>query len=85
MIDPKKKTEGVFGMNSKSRLSDPGIILVAVLLFVSAVVLIWWPTDIYLMGISLAGWLMFGTYFIWFLLSIIYVMWVEKKEEGKEN
>ncbi|WP_163970313.1 hypothetical protein [Oceanobacillus halotolerans] len=72
-------------MNSKSRLSDPGIILVAVLLFVSAVVLIWWPTDIYLMGISLAGWLMFGTYFIWFLLSIIYVMWVEKKEEGKEN
>ncbi|TRM12109.1 hypothetical protein FH966_10670 [Lentibacillus cibarius] len=72
-------------MNSKSRLLDPGIILVATLLFFAAIVLIWWPTDIYLMGISLAGWLMFGSYVIWFLLALIYVVWVEKKEDKKNN
>lgn len=72
-------------MKYKSRLSDPGIILVAILLAVSAIVLIWWPTDVYLMGISLAGWLMFSTYFVWFLLSIIYVIWMEQKDKNAEN
>lgn len=69
-------------MNSK--LKDPGIILTVVLIAVAAIVLIWWPTDTYIMGISLAGWLMFGTYFIWFLLSIIYVNWIERVEEEDE-
>lgn len=70
-------------MNPK--LKDPGIILLAVLVAVSAIVLIWWPTDIYLMGISLAGWLMFTTYFIWFLLAVAYVVWIEKVEKEKES
>jgi membrane protein implicated in regulation of membrane protease activity len=65
-------------------LKDPGIILTVVLIAVAAIVLIWWPTDTYIMGISLAGWLMFGTYFIWFLLSIIYVNWIERVEEEDE-
>jgi membrane protein implicated in regulation of membrane protease activity len=69
-------------MNPK--LKDPGIILLVVLVAVSAFVLIWWPTDIYLMGISLAGWLMFFTYFIWFLLAIAYVLWIEKVEKEKD-
>lgn len=68
-------------MRSKSKFSDPGIILVGVLIFVSAVVLIWWPTDIYWLGISLAGWLMFFSYFIWFILAVAYVYWIEKKEK----
>ncbi|SFD89000.1 hypothetical protein SAMN05216238_105158 [Lentibacillus persicus] len=67
-------------MKSKSRWSDPGIILVAILLVISAIVLIWWPTDIYFMGITLAGWLMFFSYFVWFALSIIYVVWMEKRD-----
>lgn len=68
-------------MRSKSKFSDPGIILVGVLILVSAVVLIWWPTDIYWLGISLAGWLMFFSYFIWFILAVAYVYWIEKKEK----
>ncbi len=71
-------------MKSNSRIKDPGIILTIVLVFVSLFVLIWWPTDIYLMGISLAGWLMFSTYFNWFLLAAIYVLWIEKKDENNE-
>lgn len=70
-------------MNPK--LKDPGIILVVVLVAVSAFVLIWWPTDIYMMGISLAGWLMFFTYFVWFALAIAYVYWIEKVEREKEE
>lgn len=70
-------------MNSK--LKDPGIILLYVLVAVVAIVLIWWPTDIYLLGISLAGWLMFSTYLIWFLLAIIYVLWIERVQKEKEN
>ncbi|MEI3599302.1 MULTISPECIES: hypothetical protein [unclassified Oceanobacillus] len=70
-------------MNSK--LKDPGIILLYVLVAVVAIVLIWWPTDIYLLGISLAGWLMFSTYLIWFLLAIIYVLWIERVQKENEN
>ncbi|GAB3793283.1 hypothetical protein [Virgibacillus kimchii] len=70
-------------MNPK--LKDPGIILLGVLIIVSAIVLIWWPTDVYLMGISLAGWLMFSTYAIWFALAVVYVLWIEKKESEKES
>lgn len=70
-------------MNSK--LKDPGIILLYVLVAVAAIVLIWWPTDIYLLGISLAGWLMFSTYLIWFLLAIVYVLWIERVQKEREN
>jgi len=68
-------------VQSKSKLKDPGIILVCVLILVAAIVLIWWPKDVYLMGISLAGWLMFATYFIWFAIGLIYIIWVEKLEK----
>ncbi len=51
--------------------------------FCAAVVLIWWPTDVYFMGISLAGWLMFSSYAVWFLLAVIYVVWTEKREKAK--
>ncbi|RNF39081.1 hypothetical protein [Planococcus salinus] len=66
---------------TKSKLKDPGIILVSVLLLVAAIVLIWWPTDSYWLGISMAGWAMFFTYFIWFALAVIYVIWIERLEK----
>lgn len=68
-------------MQRKSRWKDPGIILCGVLLLVAAIVLIWWPKDVYIMGISLAGWLMFSTYFIWLLIGVIYIFWIEKWEK----
>lgn len=72
-------------MKYKSRRSDPGIIMVAVLLIIAGGVLIWWPKDIYLMGISLAGWLMFFSYFAWFAISVIYVMWIERLEKKSDH
>lgn len=65
----------------KSKLLDPGIILLGVLLLVAGVVLVWWPKDTHLMGISLAGWLMFFSYFVWVAISVIYVVWIERKEK----
>jgi|GEM_PF-1297101 len=73
-------------MNRKtSKWQDPGIILVGVLILVAGTVLIWWPTDTYVMGISLAGWLMFFSYFAWFALSVTYVVWIERLEAKKEQ
>ncbi|SDJ13594.1 hypothetical protein [Natribacillus halophilus] len=51
--------------------------LIAVIVLVFA----WWPTDIYFYEISLVGWLMFGSLFIWLLLTIIYVRWMESIED----
>lgn len=67
-----------------SMLKDPGTILLYVLVAVAAIVVVWWPTDIYFQGISLVGWLMFSTYFVWFVLAIVYVIWIEKVEKEKE-
>lgn len=63
-----------------SKWKDPGIILVGVLVLVAGTVLIWWPTDTYVMGISLAGWLMFLSYFVWFGMAVAYVLWIERLE-----
>jgi hypothetical protein len=70
---------------TKSKWKDPGIIMTGILVFISAIVWIWWPADTYMMGISLVAWLMFFCFFIWLLLTIIHVVWVEKieKDNGK--
>lgn len=68
-------------MDGKSKLKDPGIILLCVLILVASIILIWWPKDIYVMGISLAGWLMFASYFVWFAIAAIYVIWIEKLDK----
>lgn len=68
-------------MRMNSKLKDPGIILLVVFIIYTAIVLIWWPTDVYLLGISLAGWLMFISYAVWFLLALAYVIWIEKHEK----
>lgn len=70
---------------SSSKWKDPGIILVGVLILVAATVLIWWPTDTYVLGISLAGWLMFLSYFVWFGLAVAYVLWIEHLEKEHET
>lgn len=68
-----------------SKWRDPGIILVGVLILVAGTVLIWWPTDTYVMGVSLAGWLMFLSYFAWFAISVTYVVWIERIEAKMEH
>jgi hypothetical protein len=70
---------------TKSKWKDPGIIMTMILVVTSAIVWIWWPTDTYWLGISLVGWLMFICFFIWLLLTIIHVIWMEKIEKDKEN
>ncbi|MFC4557647.1 hypothetical protein ACFO3D_05420 [Virgibacillus kekensis] len=70
-------------MKTNSRLKDPGLIIAAILIIISAIVFIWWPADVHIYGISLVGWLMFFSYFIWFALAVIYVVWMERKEKGK--
>ncbi len=70
---------------TKSKWKDPGIIMTGILVFISAIVWIWWPADTYWMGISLVAWLMFICFFIWLLLTLLHVLWVEKieKDNGK--
>ncbi|QQK77738.1 hypothetical protein HUG15_20550 [Salicibibacter cibarius] len=65
----------------RSFLAEPGGKLLWVLLAVIVFVFAWWPTDIYFYEISLVGWLMFGSLFIWLLLTIIYVRWMESIED----
>ncbi|WP_173918888.1 hypothetical protein [Halobacillus sp. Marseille-Q1614] len=69
---------------TKAKWKDPGIIMVIALLLISGVVWLWWPTEVYWLGISLAGWLMFFCFFIWLLLTVIYVIWIEKIEKRSE-
>ncbi|MFS0671576.1 hypothetical protein [Ornithinibacillus sp. 179-J 7C1 HS] len=68
-------------MASRSKFKDPGLILTIVLVLYASFVFIWWPTEIYVGGISLVGWLMFIGLFFWFLLAIIYCLWIEKLEK----
>ncbi|MBC5638312.1 MULTISPECIES: hypothetical protein [Ornithinibacillus] len=72
-------------MASNSKFKDPGFILTIVLVLYAGFVFIWWPTDIYVAGISLVGWLMFIGLFFWFLLAIIYCLWIEKREREKNR
>lgn len=68
-------------MTNRSKFKDPGLLMVAVLILYAALVWIWWPTDIYMAGISLVAWLMFFGLFIWFGLTVIYTLWIEKIEK----
>ncbi|WP_010530307.1 hypothetical protein [Lentibacillus jeotgali] len=70
-------------MTSRSKFRDPGFILTIVLIVYAAIVFIWWPTDIYMLEISLVAWLMFAGLFFWFLLAIIYSVWIEKIESRR--
>lgn len=68
-------------MTNRSKFKDPGLLMVAFLILYAALVWIWWPTDIYMAGISLVAWLMFFGLFIWFGLTVIYTLWIEKIEK----
>ena len=70
----------------RSVLSDPGIILLGVLLLMSAIIWVWWPTDTYWNGVSIIAWLMFGTIPVSVALTGIYVVWMERLEQkaGKD-
>lgn len=64
-----------------NKLKDPGIILTVALIIYALLVFVWWPVDTYWLGVSLVGWLMFFGLFYWFILGVIYVVWIEKKEK----
>ncbi|ALX47269.1 hypothetical protein AOX59_00835 [Lentibacillus amyloliquefaciens] len=71
-------------MASRSKFKDPGFILMIVMIAYAAFVFIWWPTDIYMLDISLVAWLMFFGLFFWFLLAIIYSLWIETIESSND-
>lgn len=71
-------------MKSRSKLRDPGIFLTTVLVLYSVLVFAWWPKEIYWLGVSLVAWLMFLGLFLWFILGVIYVIWIEKIEDKQQ-
>lgn len=72
-------------MAGKSKLKDPGLLMVLILAIYSTFVFAWWPAEIYLAGISLIAWLMFCGLFIWFSLTVIYTVWIERIEKNESR
>lgn len=70
---------------TKKKWKDPGIIMVILLSLIALIVWIWWPTETFIAGISLAGWLMFVCFFIWLALTVTYVVWMEKLEKQESK
>lgn len=68
-------------ISRRAVLTDPGIILLIVLLLMSAIIFIWWPTELYFKGIAVAGWVMFATMPVSIALTGIYVFWMERLEK----
>ena len=68
-------------MAQRSKLKDPGLFATLIIIIYSAFVFGWWPVDIYVAGISLVAWLMFFGLFIWFILTVAYVVWIERIEK----
>ncbi|RJN32985.1 hypothetical protein [Nesterenkonia natronophila] len=69
-------------LTPKRIASDPGMILLAVLLLMSAVIFIWWPTEVYVAEVSLVAWLMFATLPVSVFLTGYYVVWMERRESA---
>ena len=72
-------------MARRSKLKDPGLLMVLILAVYSTFVFAWWPMEIYLAGISLVAWLMLFGLFIWFTLTVIYTVWIERIEKNESN
>lgn len=53
-----------------------------IIIIYATLVFAWWPTDIFLAGISLVAWLMFFGLFLWFLITVVYVVWIERIEKS---
>jgi len=68
-------------MAQRSKFKDPGLFAILIIIIYSAFVFGWWPVDIYVAGISLVAWLMFFGLFIWFILTVAYVVWIERIEK----
>ncbi|CDQ19370.1 hypothetical protein [Halobacillus karajensis] len=68
---------------TRKRWKDPGVVMVITLSVIALFVWIWWPTETFVGGISLAGWAMFVCFFIWLFLTTVYVVWMERLEKNK--
>ncbi|WP_150462145.1 hypothetical protein [Nesterenkonia ebinurensis] len=66
----------------RSTWSDPGIVLLIVLLVMSAIIFIWWPREPHPGGVALVGWIMFATMPVSIALTGIYVLWMERLEKA---
>ena len=66
----------------RSVFTDPGIILLGVLLVVSVIIFGWWPTDTYWNGMATVGWLMLATIPMSMAITGIYVVWMERLEKA---
>ena len=66
----------------RSVWTDPGIILLGVLLLMSAIVFVWWPADTAWNGMATVGWLMLGTIPVSILITGVYVVWMERLEKA---
>lgn len=69
-------------LTPKRIASDPGMTLLAVLLLMSALIFIWWPTDTYVADVSLVAWLMLATLPVSIFLTGFYVLWMERLERA---
>lgn len=58
-----------------------GMIFAVIVLLISAIVLIWFPTQKVWLDIPLVTWLMIISWFIWGLLSVIFVLIMEKNNQ----
>lgn len=67
-------------LTPKRIAKDPGMILLAILLLMSAVIWVWWPTDTYLAEVSLVAWIMLATLPVSIALTGIYVIWMERRD-----
>lgn len=69
-------------LTPKRIASDPGIILLSVLLLMCTVIFAWWPTDIYFAEVSLLAWMMLATLPVSIFLTGYYVLWMERREKS---
>lgn len=69
-------------MAQRSKFKDPGLFMTLIIIIYATLVFAWWPTDIFLAGISLVAWLMFFGLFLWFLITVVYVVWIERIEKS---
>ena len=64
----------------RSVLTDPGIILLGVLLALAVMVFGWWPTETQWNGVALVAWLMLASVPVIVLITLVYVVWMERLE-----
>lgn len=69
-------------LTPRNIITDPGIILLMILMLMCTVIFVWWPTETYIAEVSLVAWLMLATLPISIFLTGYYVLWMERREKS---